>query len=76
MNNRDLNIGILPENKAFGVNWNIQEDNLGFTITLDDKPATRRGLLAILRCVYCPLGLESPFLLKDRLIIQNCAKTI
>ena len=39
---KDLNLGILPEDKALGVKWNIQENTLGFIIKMYDKPATRR----------------------------------
>ena len=68
---KHLNLGILPEDKALRVKWNIQEDTLGFIIKMDHKPATRRGLLAALSSVYDPLGLRAPFLLKGRLIIQR-----
>ena len=44
---KDSNLGILPEDKALGVKWNIQEDTLGFIIKMNDKPASRRGLLPI-----------------------------
>ena len=71
---KDLNLGILPEDKALGVKWNIQEDTLEFMIKMDDKPATRCGLLAALSSVYDPLGLGAPFLLKGRLIIQRLCK--
>ena len=40
MKDKDLNIGILPEDKALRVKWNIQEDILGFISKMDDKPAT------------------------------------
>ena len=71
---KHLNLGILPEDKALGVKWNIQEDTLGFIIKMDDKPTTRRGLLATFSSVYDPLGLGAPFLLKDRLIIQRLCR--
>ena len=54
---KDLNLGILPEDKALGVKWNIQEDTVGFIIKIDGKPATRRGLLAALSSIYDQLGL-------------------
>ena len=69
-----MNFGILSEDKALGVKWNIQEDTLGFIIKMDDKPATRRGLLAALSSLYDRLGLGAPFLLKGRLIIQRLCK--
>ena len=40
---KDLNLGILPEGIALGVNWkhwNIQEDTLGFIIKMDEKLTT------------------------------------
>ena len=74
MKDKDLNLGILPEDKALRLKWNIQEDTLGFIIKMDGKPASRRGLLAALSSVYEPLGLGGPFLLKSRLIIQRLLK--
>ena len=68
---KDLNLGILPEDKVLVVKWNIQEDTLRFIIKMDGKPATRRGLLVALSSVYNPFGLEAPFQLKSRLIIQG-----
>ena len=47
---------------------------MGFTIKMDDKPATRRRLLAVLISVYDTLGLGAPFLLKGRLITQRLCK--
>ena len=40
---KDLNLAILPEDIALGVNWkhwNIQEDTLGFIIKMDEKLTT------------------------------------
>ena len=71
---KDLNLALLPEDKALGVKWNIQEVTLGFIIEMDDKPTTRRGFLAALSSVYDPFGLGAPFLLKDRLIIQRLCR--
>ena len=71
---KDLNLGILPEDKTLGVKWNIQGDMLGFIIKMEDKPATQCGLLAALSSVYDPLGLGAPFLFKGRLIIQRLCK--
>ena len=44
---KDSNLGILPEDKALGVKWNIRQDTLRFIIKMIDKPASRRGLLPI-----------------------------
>lgn len=36
----DLNLGILPEDKALGVKKDIQENTLRFNIKMNDKQAT------------------------------------
>ena len=46
---KDLNLGILPEEKALDVKWNNQEDTLGFIIKEDDKLATPHGHGAVYR---------------------------
>ena len=71
---KDLNLGIVPEDKPLRVKWNTQEDTLGFIIKMDDTPATRCGLRAAFSSVYHPLALGAPFLLKGRLIIQRLCK--
>ena len=71
---KDLQLGALPEDKALGVKWNVQDDTLGFTIKMGKKATTRRGLLSDLSSVYDPLGFGAPFLLKGRLIIQQLCK--
>ena len=68
---KDLAIGVLAEDKALSVRWNVGEDTLGFQIKMSVKPVTRHGLLAALSNVYDPLGLGAPFLLKGHQIIQN-----
>ena len=41
---------------------------------MNDKPATKRWLLAALSSVYDPLGLGTPFLLKGILTLQRLCK--
>ena len=70
--NIDLNNGIdLPKERALGVKWNIENDQLGFTVNLGDKPFTRCGMLSMISQIYDPLGLAAPFLLKDKIILQD-----
>ena len=72
--NQDLVSGDIPEEKALGVHWNVEEDVLGFQIELKEKPLTRRGLLSTLSSVYDPLGIVAPFILEGRSIIQKLCK--
>ena len=51
-----------------------KDDTLGFIVKMNNKPATRQGLLAALGSIYDPLGLGAPFLLKGRQIIQILCK--
>ena len=68
----DLNNGIdLPKERALGVKWNIENDQLGFTVNLGDKPFTRCGMLSMISQIYDPLGLAAPFLLKGKIILQD-----
>lgn len=47
--NVHLNNGIdLPAERALGVEWNIGNDQLGFTVILHDKPFTRREILSMI----------------------------
>ena len=70
--NIDLNNGIdLPKERALGVKWNIENDQLGFTANLGDKPFTRCGMLSMISQIYDPLGLAAPFLLKGKIILQD-----
>ena len=70
--NIDLNNGIdLPKERALGVKWNIENDQLGFTVNLGDKPFTRCGMLSMISQIYDPLGLAAPFLLKGKINLQD-----
>ena len=67
----DLNCDYLKDETALGVHWKVQEDSLGFQITLKEKPTTRRGILSVISSIYDPLGLAAPFLLKGKQIMQQ-----
>ena len=66
MKEKDLKLGNLTDDKAFGIKWNVKDDTLGFIIKMNNKPATRRGILAALSSVYDPFDLGALFLLKGR----------
>ncbi|XP_057294388.1 uncharacterized protein LOC130622946 [Hydractinia symbiolongicarpus] len=70
----DLKNESLPIERALGVHWSIEDDKLGFRITMQDKPLSKRGVLATISSIYDPLGLAAPFLLKGRKIMQNLCK--
>ena len=61
----------LPSERALGVHWNVETDEIGFKVSLKEKKTTKRGMLLILSSFYDPLGLASPFVLKGRKILQE-----
>ena len=46
----------LPNDRALGVLWNVNDDTINFKVKLEDKPATRRGMLSIVSLICDPLG--------------------
>ena len=72
----DLNMSKqpIPLERALGVFWCIEDDTLQFRITLQDKPMTRRGVLATIGSVHDPTGVAGPFLLPGRRVLQMITK--
>ena len=66
MKNEDL-LGNVPQQQALGVLWKTAEDLLGFEVSINGRPITRRGILSILSSVYDPVG----FLLRGKQILQR-----
>ena len=62
---------MLPVEKALGVTWNIELDELGFRIVIRDNPLTRINILSTITSIYDPLGLVAPFLLPGRKLLQK-----
>ena len=60
-----------PPERALGVHWCIEDDVLGFRVSLSSRPTTRRGILSIVSSIYDPFGVASPFLLPGRKILQE-----
>ena len=61
----------LPTEKALGVHWNVEKDQLCFKLNLKAASITRRSMLSRLSSFYDPLGLASPFILRDRKILPD-----
>lgn len=73
----DLNREELPVHTVLGVRWSVNSDTFSFNVTLDEKPATRRGILSTVASVFDPLGSLAPFLLLGKKILQEmCQKGI
>ena len=57
-----------------GVQWQVDLDTFGLSISLKDRPVTRRGALSLISSVYDPLGFVAPFILTARVILQDLCK--
>jgi hypothetical protein len=65
---------LLPMERALGVQWCMENDEFRFRVTINEKPWTRRDLLATIASVFDPLGFLSPFILVGRQILQDMCK--
>ncbi|KAK9513134.1 hypothetical protein VZT92_026696 [Zoarces viviparus] len=75
--NVDLNYDNLPVQRVLGVRWDVERDSFSFKVSLDEKPATRRGILSIVASLYDPLGFLAPFILQGKMVLQEmCQKGI
>lgn len=64
----------LPTERALGVKWNIEEDNIIFKVNLNEKPMTRRGIVSIVSSIFDPLGFLSPVILTAKFIMQGLCR--
>ncbi|KAK3738002.1 hypothetical protein QZH41_009629 [Actinostola sp. cb2023] len=69
--NLDLNHDVLPPQRSLGVCWDLEKDTFTFSVTLQDKPFTRRGVLSVINSVYDPLGLAAPVILRGKLLLRQ-----
>lgn len=74
MKDLDLNYDVLPVERVLGVQWCIQSDAFKFKIIVQERPATRRGILSIVSSIYDPLGILSPVVLVAKIILQQLCK--
>ena len=70
----NLDGGTLTE-RALGVYWLVDEDAIGFKISLTQQPVTRRGILSTVSSVYDPLGIVSPFVMTAKILLQQLCKS-
>ena len=63
---RSLDYNDLPSERALGVFRNINDDSFTFSITVKDKPHTRRTVSS----VYDPVGFTAPFILIAKQMLQ------
>ncbi|XP_071058697.1 uncharacterized protein [Pseudochaenichthys georgianus] len=72
--NVDLNHDELPAQRVLGIRWNVESDSFSFKVSLDEKPATRRGILSVVASLYDPLGFLAPFILEGKRVLQEMCR--
>ena len=70
----DMTKDLLPIERALGVQWFVELDELHFRAELKDRPLTRRGIVSTVSSVYDPLGLIAPFMHQGKRILQGICK--
>jgi hypothetical protein len=60
--------------RALGVQWCIETDQLQFNIAEINKKATRRNILSVMSSIYDPFGPTSPFVLRAKMILQELCR--
>ena len=68
----DLNDS-LPATKTLGVLWRTQQDVLTFQVKkpTEEHKLTKRIILSKVAEVFDPLGLESPFTIRAKILLQD-----
>ena len=69
-----ISISTAPMERALGIQWNIHSDEFKFQINVQERPATRRGILSTMSSVYDPLGFVVPILLPVKTILQELCR--
>ena len=63
--------------RALGVFWSTTNDCFVFSVDIDEKPHTRRGILSVVSSIFDPLGLIAPCILLGKRILQEiCHKSV
>ncbi|XP_045118426.1 uncharacterized protein LOC123508647 [Portunus trituberculatus] len=61
----------LPTERALGILWDLEEDELAVQVQIPKKPETRRSLLSMISSIYDPLGFLAPSVIRAKMIFQE-----
>jgi hypothetical protein len=67
----DLDFDKSPVNRTLGMEWNVKLDIFRFSVSLAEKPATKRGVLSTLSSLFDPMGFICPIILTAKNIMQH-----
>ena len=69
--NLDLNESTKHIQRSLGVHWELKLDTLGFTVSEETKPFTRRGVLSVVNSLFDPLGIAAPVVIKGKMLLRQ-----
>lgn len=67
----DLDHDSLPVERALGMRWCVQSDTFKFSIIIQERPLTHRGILSTVSSFYDPLGILAPVVFTAKRILQD-----
>ncbi|KAK3745254.1 hypothetical protein QZH41_010888, partial [Actinostola sp. cb2023] len=70
----NLDLDSLPLERTLGVQWCVESDCFKFSIVLQDKPCTRRGILSTVSSVFDPIGFVAALMLEGKSILQELCR--
>lgn len=61
----------VPTQRSLGLLWDLKSDIFKFSISNENKPVTRRGILSTVNSLYDPLGFLSPVTISGKIILRK-----
>ncbi|XP_028656694.1 uncharacterized protein LOC114650672 [Erpetoichthys calabaricus] len=74
LQNLDLFVDDLPDQRSLGVRWNIMSDIFTFYAPETERPYTRRGVLSTVNSLFDPLGFLAPVTIRGRLLLRELSR--
>lgn len=67
----DLEKDTPPIQRSLGLSWNLKTDTFTFRVDAEEKPFTRRGVLATVNSIFDPLGLAAPVIIQGKFLLRD-----
>ena len=71
MKDLDLRLDDLPLQRSLGVLWSLKTDSFTFQVSKEERPYTRRGVLATVNSLYDPLGFVAPVTMQGKALLRE-----
>ncbi|KAK7921993.1 hypothetical protein WMY93_008895 [Mugilogobius chulae] len=67
----DFSADPLPIQRSLGLLWNLESDCFTFSVSQEEKPVTKRGILSTVNSLFDPLGFTAPVTLGGKNIMRE-----